>query len=47
MQEFLIENGIPADRITAKGYGDTLPIANNKKSSGRAKNRRVEFKLEY
>ena len=33
------------DRIVAKGYGETKPIANNESKEGRAKNRRVELKI--
>jgi OmpA-OmpF porin, OOP family len=44
---YLISNGIDAGRITAKGYGDTQPVADNKTEAGRAKNRRVEMKLDY
>lgn len=42
---YLITNGISADRLTAKGYGETLPIADNATPEGRAQNRRTEFKV--
>ena len=35
----------PAERITARGYGDTVPVADNKTADGKAKNRRVEIVL--
>lgn len=44
-REYLIGQGISADRITAKGFGMTMPIADNKTALGRAQNRRTEFKL--
>lgn len=37
----LRERGIPADAITATGYGDTQPVAGNDTEEGRAANRRV------
>jgi OOP family OmpA-OmpF porin len=39
----LIKKGVPADRITAKGYGEASPIASNSTKAGRAENRRVEL----
>jgi outer membrane protein OmpA-like peptidoglycan-associated protein len=42
----LVKNGVAADRITAKGFGDTMPIADNKTAEGRAQNRRVAFDVK-
>jgi len=39
----IIEMGIDVSRLTAKGYGKTKPIADNKTPEGKANNRRVEF----
>ncbi len=45
VQQYLINNGIDATRLTYKGYGDTQPIADNKTEKGRKQNRRTEFKV--
>ena len=39
----LVRRGIPQDVLAAKGYGETLPIADNSTPEGRARNRRIEF----
>ena len=43
----LVERGVDESRITATGYGEEQPIAENNTVPGRAKNRRVELKLRY
>ena len=40
---WLTAHGVAADRLTSKGYGRTMPIADNSTEPGRAKNRRVEI----
>jgi outer membrane protein OmpA-like peptidoglycan-associated protein len=40
---WLTEHGVAADRLEARGFGDTRPVATNKTARGRAENRRVEF----
>jgi len=46
VRDYLIANGIDADRLTAVGYGEDNPIANNRTRAGRKENRRVEVKLK-
>ena len=45
VSDYLISKGINEKRILYKGYGKTLPIDSNETEEGRAKNRRVEFKI--
>ena len=43
VMNFLIEQGISENRLTAKGLGMTMPIADNSTKEGRQKNRRVDL----
>ena len=43
VRDFLISKGIPAQNLTAKGYGESQPVADNQTAAGRFKNRRVEL----
>jgi OOP family OmpA-OmpF porin len=45
VKSYLIDKGVPADRIYAEGKGETQPVATNKTREGRAQNRRVEITL--
>ncbi len=43
VRAFLVKTGVPADLLTARGYGDVRPVASNETASGRFANRRIEF----
>ena len=45
VKNYLIQNGIAADRLSSVGFGQTKPIDSNKTKAGKANNRRVEVKL--
>ena len=45
VMDWLVTNGIKADRLSHKGYADSEPISDNTKEEGRAENRRTEFKI--
>ena len=45
VKNYLVENGIAADRLRSTGFGETKPIATNKTAKGKALNRRVEISL--
>lgn len=43
VMDAIVKSGIPGDRLSSKGLGQTTPIADNRSEDGRAKNRRVEL----
>jgi outer membrane protein OmpA-like peptidoglycan-associated protein/tetratricopeptide (TPR) repeat protein len=45
VKNYLVEKGIEADRLTAKGFGETKPKFQNTNDANRAKNRRTEFEV--
>lgn len=45
VHDYLVDKGIAPDRLEAKGYGESRPIADNATKSGRTKNRRVEIHI--
>ncbi len=45
VRNYLVAKGIDPTRVTAKGYGFSVPVADNKTEDGRAQNRRTEVKI--
>jgi OmpA-OmpF porin, OOP family len=45
VRRYLITKGIESARVSAKGYGQTLPIADNGTDAGKSKNRRTSLKV--
>jgi len=43
VRSYLVQEGVSASSVTAKGYGNSFPTASNDSSSGRQQNRRVEL----
>jgi outer membrane protein OmpA-like peptidoglycan-associated protein len=46
VRDYLVSQGVPADRITSKGFGPSNPVADNATAEGRANNRRVEIVVQ-
>ena len=42
---YLVDKGIDKSRLSYRGFGETKPLANNGTSEGKAKNRRIVFKV--
>ena len=47
VKAYLVSKGVKDTQITATGYGEEQPIADNGTAAGRTKNNRVEIKLSY
>lgn len=47
VKTMLIDQGVAADRLTASGKGEKMPVASNKTKEGRAENRRIEVELTH
>jgi outer membrane protein OmpA-like peptidoglycan-associated protein len=45
VREFLVNNGVALERITARGMGEDYPVATNSTAAGRRQNRRVEVTI--
>jgi outer membrane protein OmpA-like peptidoglycan-associated protein len=43
VRDYLVQQGVSANSVTTKGFGNTLPVASNGTSAGRQQNRRVEL----
>jgi len=43
VRDYLVQQGVATNSVSAKGFGNTLPVASNGNSSGRQQNRRVEL----
>lgn len=46
VQNYLMKKGVDPNRVTGQGFGETKPLADNKTREGRAKNRRVEVRVQ-
>ena len=47
VKKYLTDKGVSGERTRSFGHGETQPIEDNKTAAGRAKNRRVEFKVVF
>lgn len=47
VKKYLIKQGVSKKKLMAEGYGNSNPVADNATPEGRAKNRRVDFKIVF
>ena len=45
VRQYLVRKGVPAERLSARGFGESNPVASNDGADGRAMNRRVELEV--
>ena len=45
VRDYLVKGGVPSERITVEGFGESKPVASNDTDDGRAQNRRVELRV--
>jgi len=45
VRDYVAKKGVEGGRVSGQGFGESKPIADNKTAEGRAKNRRVEIKV--
>jgi len=43
--KYLVDHGIDPARLSARGYGESMPIADNRTRNGRTQNRRIDFQI--
>jgi outer membrane protein OmpA-like peptidoglycan-associated protein len=43
VRDYLVQEGVTTNSVTARGFGNTMPVASNDNSAGRQQNRRVEL----
>jgi OOP family OmpA-OmpF porin len=46
VRDYVVKKGVDSGSISGQGFGESKPIADNKTAEGRAKNRRVEIKVQ-
>jgi outer membrane protein OmpA-like peptidoglycan-associated protein len=46
VRDYLVERGVPSEKIRAVGHGKARPVADNGTADGRANNRRVEIVIQ-